>query len=289
MAEGTALERLLADHYRSSTSHERFTSATNPNCPLLRGWLRATGGSLGISGSHLPMTGPCARNCPRMNCGCTRSSWLLGIDASHIYVLARTAQQTGGTNANSQLLSLLDAHRCGGARRLISCDACVRDELLGPRSRDGSFPSVAEVLSAEDISQHIETQPDDGWGGLLAAVPESGGRTFDEGDRRLAMATDALGVKEDADAWLVSDDEDFLLNLQDSVVQAKLAVFPVASGILMLALYECGAIRAEELEALLQAEQDRVDSDLKMQKRKRAAKQDTLNRIAVRLGLTITP
>jgi hypothetical protein len=98
------------------------------------------------------------------------------------------------------------------------------------------------------------------------------------------MATDTAGEAAGVDPVLVSDDVDFVENLKSVDVAVHVRVYPIASGDLLIALHECGAITDQELEAVLVAEEARLTNDLAMQTRKRACKEDALNRMAVRLG-----
>ncbi|ETW25558.1 hypothetical protein MGAST_01985 [Mycobacterium gastri 'Wayne'] len=125
---------------------------------------------------------------------------------------------------------------------------------------------------------------DFGWDVLPDPVPLPWGLTFGERDRRLAMATHAAGEAAGVDPLLVSDDVDFVENLKSVDVAVHVRVYPVGSGDLLIALHECGAITDQELEAVLVAEEARLTNDLAMQPRKRARKEDALNRMAVRLG-----
>lgn len=97
-------------------------------------------------------------------------------------------------------------------------------------------------------------------------------------------ATDAAGDAADIDPLLVSDDVDFIENLKSPDVAEHVRVLPVTSGALLISLHECGAITDEELEAVLVAEEARLSRDFAMQPRKRALKEDALNRMAVRLA-----
>lgn len=236
--------------------------------------------------SHPQESDDRARSCSIRDCGCTHGSGVLGVDASHLYVLMRAVRYTTKISADVRcsMLSLLEVHRCGGSRRLVSCEECIREEILGPRSEDGGTPELAQLLTRLDIDEHFDVDADDGWQRLPAMVPLASGRVFDERDRRLTAAAGCRGIALDCDAWLVTDDEDYLSNLTDPCVQDKIAVVPVHSVVLMLAFYQCGAISNKDLEAVLCAEQERLDTNLGMQARKRTAKQVTLDRIAVRLG-----
>jgi hypothetical protein len=180
-------------------------------------------------------------------------------------------------------MALVEAHRCSGMRLLISSETCLREEVCGPSER-GADPELAEILSPGDAASHITSRSDAGWERLPETVPHPVGIKFDEGDRRLTVATDVAGEEEDCVALLVTDDVDFLGNLLTAEAQSIVCVFPVASGDLLLALHACGAITDDELEAVLYAEQDRLDRAVNMKERKRLAKQDALNRMAVRLG-----
>lgn len=115
-------------------------------------------------------------------------------------------------------------------------------------------------------------------------MPPPWGLTFGERDRRLVRATDAAGDAADIDPLLVSDDVDFIENLKSPDVAEHVRVLPVTSGALLISLHECGAITDEELEAVLVAEEARLSRDFAMQPRKRALKEDALNRMAVRLA-----
>lgn len=191
---------------------------------------------------------------------------------------------TAGT-VRDRLLSLLAAHSCSGSRHLVSSEVCLREEVTGPRDHpDARQPALAEVLDQADIATHFSLHSDSGWENLPDTVPKSAGLTFGERDRRLAAATDAAGQEADVDPVLATDDVDFFENLSSPDVGVYVRIFPLTSGGLLIALHECGAITDDELEAVLVAEAARLDSDLAMQPRKRARKEDALNRMAARLG-----
>lgn len=183
-----------------------------------------------------------------------------------------------------RLLSLIAAHRCCGSRHLVSSDVCLREEVTGPRDAHLSPPGLADLLGPGDVAAHFTTHSDSGWEALPNPVPPPWGLIFGERDRRLAVATDAAGNAADVDPLLVSDDVDFIENLKAAEVAVHVRVLPVTSGDLLLALHDCGSISDEELEAVLIAEEARLDQDQAMQSRKRAHKEDALNRMAVRLG-----
>jgi hypothetical protein len=84
---------------------------------------------------------------------------------------------------------------------------------------------------------------------------------------------------------LVTDDEDFFDNLLDCLYGNLMAVIPVPSTQLLLHLWECGAITAEVLEAVLQAEEARIGRDGLMGTEARSRRMSILNQIADRLGL----
>jgi hypothetical protein len=188
-------------------------------------------------------------------------------------------------SVRDRLLSLVAAHRCSGCRRLVSSEVCLREEVTGPRAdASASQPALAEVLDQADVASHFTIHSDSGWEGLPNTVPEPSGLTFGERDRRLTAATDAAGQDADVDPLLVTDDDDFLENLRSPEVALYVRVFPITSGELLIALHECGAVTYDELEAVLVAEDARLDKDSLMQARKRARKEDALNRMAARLG-----
>jgi hypothetical protein len=225
--------------------------------------------------------------CQRRDCRCTQGAVVLGVDASHLYVLLRTASTIAyetGDKVKDLFLWLIDAHQCGGSRILASSDACMREEVTGPRADGRPPPELASVLTSIDAAERIKLYSDCGWHDLPAIVPLPVGRNFGERDRRLAAATDYASETEDADAWLVTDDEDFVANLLDSSVMALIAVYPVHSAVMLLYMYDCGVLNGAELECALAAEQDRLETDLAMRPEVRALKQDRLDRLAVRLG-----
>jgi hypothetical protein len=168
-------------------------------------------------------------------------------------------------------------------RRLVSTETCVREEITGPTT-NGTTPALTDVATRQDIDQMFVMCPDTGWSGLPATVPPGNGRHFDERDRRLTAAANAAAEAEEAEAWLVTDDEDLISNLLDDCMMREVYVFPVSSGNMLLRLFECGAITEGDLTSVLDAEEERLEQETWMSPRKRAAKEETLNRIAVRLG-----
>lgn len=223
------------------------------------------------------------------DCSCTDGSTILGLDASHLFVLRRAAEVLASSGSvRERLLSLLSAHRCSGSRHLVSSEVCLLEEVTGPRgnARDPA-PGLSDLFGPADVATHFTTHSDSGWEALPNPVPSPWGLTFGERDRRLAMATDAAGDAAEVDPLLVSDDVDFVENLKSPDVAVHVRVLPVTSGELLIALHECGAIADEELEAVLIAEEVRLSRDSAMQPRKRALKEDALNRMAVRLGRRI--
>lgn len=220
------------------------------------------------------------------DCTCTEGSTVLGLDASHLSVLRRAAEVLGTSGSiRDRLLYLIAAHRCSGSRHLVSSEVCLREEVTGPRDDvNRPPPGLADVLGPGDVAVHFTTHRDSGWEALPDPVPAPWGLIFGERDRRLAVATDAAGDAADVDPLLVSDDVDFVENLKAAEVAVHVRVLPVTSGDLLLALHDCGGISDEELEAVLVAEEARLDRDQSMQPRKRAQKEDALNRMAVRLG-----
>ncbi len=104
--------------------------------------------------------------------------------------------------------------------------------MTGPRTEPGRRqPSPSELLGPADVVEHITTHSDLGWEHLPNRVPQPWGLTFDDGDRRLAAATNAAGQAEDVDPWLVTDDVDFVENLKAEDIQMQVSVWPVSTGV----------------------------------------------------------
>lgn len=169
-------------------------------------------------------------------------------------------------------MQLLEAHTCGGSRTLVTSEECGSKELR-------------LVLEDEEIRGAFTMFEDSQWHDLPHRVPAGVGLEFGERDRRLAAATHDAGAQLDEDAWLVSDDEDFLQNLVGSEVQHHIAVIPIASVPWMFRLKQCGAVSTACLVAILEREQDFLDEKSDISPRKREAKQLSLDRVAVLLGL----
>lgn len=210
-----------------------------------------------------------------VDCSCTRGCGLLAVDASHLWVLIRTARKAS-TNLRPALSTLVEAHRCLGMRTLISSLHLIDTEVR---------PALAdEEIAADQVVNSLDARDDAAWTGLPTHCPP-GGLVFDEGDRRLLASANAACAQYGDDAWLVTDDEDFFQNVLRCIDEEQTAVWPVVSPKLLLYLFRCGALDRQQMEALLEAEQERLREDPAMQDRKRNAKQRTLDEIAAQLAV----
>ena len=198
------------------------------------------------------------------------------MDASHIFVLARAARRAA-TDSRHALFDMIEAHRCHGARKLVSSTHLMDREVRQAFAQDQA--------AADRVVSQLESHDDTAWTGLPTHCPPGRGLAFDEGDRRLLASADSACDTCGGDAWLVTDDEDFIQNVKFCIDTNRTAVWPVVSPKLLLYLFQCGALDRHQMLAMLEAEGERLDEDERMQDRKRDAKQRTLNEIAAQLAV----
>jgi hypothetical protein len=191
---------------------------------------------------------------------------------------------TGGS-ARNHLIGLVRAHQCGDTRTLVSSPSCLKEEVTGPAS-DGRLLELSSHITTADAEALFACHSDDGWETLPPSVR---GASFGDRDRRLTQAAaSALADSEGSDGIaLVTDDEDFLDNLYEHGLD--LGVLPVASTIMMLELWDCGAIGVDALEAVVEAEDEHLSRTPSMSARKRERKQASIDRLISRLGVATAP
>ncbi|MET9312899.1 hypothetical protein ABZX12_13805 [Kribbella sp. NPDC003505] len=168
--------------------------------------------------------------------------------------------------------ALLDSHGCDGDRGLISSAECLSSEVKAK-------PEICAALPPDVADQLFTLAADDGFADLPEKAPDSN-REFGARDRRLAAAAHQHGGTHDVLVWLVSDDEDFLANLEELV--EHLDVAPIHSCDLLYRLAACGALEWVALEELIAVENDRI-STMVMGDFKKARKLERLNDLTSRL------
>lgn len=225
----------------------------------------------------------CALTCARADCSCTDGARVLAIDASHLYVLLRAARILSPNAVKLCVLALLDAHSCNEGRHLVSSDHLVANEIaVMPEA--GHARELASFLNVDDVEARLSRYDDSQWDRLPTHCPD-GGRVFGEGDRRLVACAESASVQLDEYAYIATDDEDLIMNIYHCFDESFTAVIPVASVTLLLHLVQCGALGAEHLEAVLEAEDLRLQGDTVMQERKRRAKEERLDNVAATLAM----
>lgn len=187
----------------------------------------------------------------------------MAIDASHVYLLARIDVV--------DVRDLLSAHECDGSRVLVTSDWCLSREV----------PGAVEAGQYADVASRFATYGDASWQSLDDPFPPLG-LCYEEGDRRLTAAADRAARATGLPVDVVTNDEDFLINLEHAVLLGY-EVVPLPSIALLIELFECGALRGSDLLAALEAEEAHIRT-LNLGDRKVSAKLERINDAAIRLA-----
>ena len=194
------------------------------------------------------------------DCACSKYCSTLAIDTSHVCFLGRVSAK--GDDAAAEFVELIELHRCGGARRLVTSAALMELELnLADAGCHVRRFNEAVPLDGLDSLEALATDPDEAQRlrELDCDSPDLTGATkLDERDSTLVLAAELTGD----DVALVSDDEHLLDWQREMVMRGEVKALPTHVLELFAGMVSCCAVSAEAFLRAAEAEGARYEEEL---------------------------